>query len=231
VRAGAVLLARPFLERVVCEAAQRAALAVGTIVDTLPETLRAGSAQRQVFHPEPPPGSSPDVLKLRQAEHRQAGEKSTVEQLEIERQGRLQAEHKAEIAIANERTTIAKSAALEEENSNLRQALNETIRNLQRVRDDACELEAQVEQLSAIAECIRADNPTSPPELRLAFECWRYLTDDGLNNPSGKGGRGVHGLVLSWVNGQSLELNKDQLARLQATVSWRKRGAGAIPSS
>ena len=61
---------------------------------------------------------------------------------------------------------------------------------------DATRIEEQLELAMAFAECLRIDNPLSPPEMRLAFQCWNELTHGGTFNPAGPGGRGIHGLGM-----------------------------------
>ncbi|WP_460427239.1 hypothetical protein [Azotobacter armeniacus] len=91
-------------------------------------------------------------------------------------------------------------------------------------------MEEQLEAAMVFAECLRADNPLSPPEMRLAFQCWRELTQDSTHNPAGIGGRGVHKVAAAWLERSGHKLNPEATARLFAVVSWRKRGAGAIRS-
>lgn len=228
--AGTVLLAQTFVGRLVIDATQRAATAAGFIVEQLPGPTISGGAQRQTFQSEPPPGSAPEVLAAHQAQLRQEGEQSAGARLEAARLAQQKAEQEAEKAQTRATAAIQQLAALHHENGRLQGELNTSIRQLREAQDDACDLEAELEQLTLFAECLRHDNPLSPPELRLAFQCWCDLTQNGQHNPAGKGGRGVHGQVEAWVLAQGLDLNRDQLARLQAVVSWRKRGSGAIAS-
>lgn len=229
--AGAVLLTQPFVARIVSDATQRAATAAGFVIEVAPGPVISGSAQRQTLQPEPPPGSSPEVLVAHQAQQRQEGSRNAAELLEAERAARHRAEQETAKERAEKLEAIAQRSQLQEEVASLRRQVSELTRDLARAKDDACDLEEQLEPLALFAELLRSDNPLSPPELRLAFQCWCDLTHNGQHNPAGKGGRGVHGLVKAWSLAQGLELNRDQLARLQAVVSWRKRGSGAIASS
>lgn len=88
IRVGTVLLAHTFFSPIVVEAIKRAATAAGFIAEALPGPATIGSSQRQIFQPEPPPGSSTEVLTAHQAQLRQEGEQSAGEQLEAERTAR-----------------------------------------------------------------------------------------------------------------------------------------------
>lgn len=73
IRVGTVLLAHTFFSPIVVEAIKRAATAAGFIAEALPSPI-TGSTKRQIFQPEPPPGSSPEVLIAHQAQLRQEGD-------------------------------------------------------------------------------------------------------------------------------------------------------------
>ena len=224
--ASTVLLSRTFVEQIVRAATSRAATAAGFIVETLPTLPAIGGAARKTHQPEPPPGSSPEVLAAHQAQQRQVGEQSAAEQLEAARLAQQKAERAAEKEQSLADEARRQLAELRQENESLRQSLNVSARQLQAAQDDACNLEEQLEQGALFTEFLREENPLSPPEIRLAFSCWCALTRNSQHNPAGKGGRGVHGLVETWVKEQGLQLNKDQLSRLKATVNWHKqRGA------
>ncbi len=228
-QAGAVLIARHWIGRLEIEAEARAKIAAG-LQQVAPAPVATGGALPTEQHQPPLSGSAPECLELRQAQQRQEGEHSAREQLEAARLAQQKAEQNTEKAQARAEAAIQQLAALHQEIARLQEALNTSTRQLQEAQNDACDLEEELEQLALFAECLRPDNPLSPPELRMAFQCWCDLTQNGLHNPAGKGGRGVHGQVAEWAQEQGLDLNRDQLARLQAVVSWRKRGAGAIAS-
>lgn len=228
-RAAAVYLARSWIGPLEVDTEARARIAAG-LQQAHPAPRPSGGAQPADQHQPPMSGSDPECLALHQAQQRQAGERSAAEQLEAARLAQQKAEQEAEKAQARASVAIQQLAALHHENGRLQGELNTSARQLRAAQDDACDLEAELEQLTLFAECLRHDNPLSPPELRLAFQCWCDLTQNGQHNPAGKGGRGVHGQVEAWVRAQGLDLNRDQLARLQAVVSWRKRGSGAIAS-
>lgn len=120
--------------------------------------------------------------------------------------------------------------SLIEEIESLTRDLNAERRLRVESQGDATRIEEQLELAMAFAECLRIDNPLSPPEMRLAFQCWNELTHGGTFNPAGPGGRGIHGLAEQWAKANGHQLNKDAMERFKATLSWRKRGAGAIRS-
>lgn len=222
-----VLLARTFIGHIVSEATSRAATAAGFVVETLPAAMLSSGAMRKARQPEAPLGSLPEVLTIHQAQQRLAGELSARELLEVAQLAQQKAEQAADKAQARADDALRQQAALHQENASLRHALNDSARQLQAAQDDACDLEERLEQSILFAEFLRANNPLSPPEIRLAFQCWCALTDNGQRNPSAPGGRGVHWLVNKWVEDQGLSLGRDQLSRLKAVVSWRKK-PGAI---
>lgn len=178
----------------------------------------------------PPSGSSPGYLKMYEAKLRKEGEKSASEHLDAEKAARQRlerevAELSAQLAIKDIQVT-----QLREENEQRRRSENEALRAKRQAEDENLVFEERLEDAMAFAECLNPDNPLSPPELVLAFQCWRNLTQDGIYNPSGAGGRGVHSLVEAWVERSGKRLNKTETERLCAVVSWRKRGSGAIRS-
>lgn len=179
---------------------------------------------------EPPSGSSPGYMKMRQAQLRKNGERSATEQLDAAhtRSQRTELEvielH-AQLAIRN-----SQISQLQEDIEQLRRGKSEAVRAKQEAEHDNIRMEEQLEQVMGFAECLRIDNPVSPPEMRLAYACWSELTQDGTCNPSAAGGRGVHRLVHAWLERNRHKLNKDETERLCAVVSWRKRGSGAIRS-
>lgn len=179
---------------------------------------------------DPPSGSSPGYLKMYQAKLRKEGEQSAAEDLDAEKAARQRLEREvtelsAQLAIKDFQVT-----QLREENEQRRRSENEALRAKREVEDENLVFEERLEDAMAFAECLSPDNPLSPPELVLAFRCWRDLTQDGTHNPSGAGGRGVHQLVEAWLERSGHRLNKTETERLCAVVSWRKRGSGAIRS-
>lgn len=234
--ASGVLLWRQWITPLVDEAAQRAALVAGLAAPVNDSGIagavaNASLAIKQAEQLPQPSGSEPGYLKLRQAQQRRDGERSATEQLDAEKVARLRAEQE----VAELRARLAASEAakqqLQEENQQLSEELKAEIRERRRAEADSEYFQDQLEDTFVFRECLRADNPTSPPELRMAFQCWRAITRDATHNPSDRGGRGVHGLVDDWVASTEQQLNNEQLNRLRAMVSWRKRGAGAIPSA
>lgn len=179
---------------------------------------------------DPPSGSSPGYLKMYQAQLRKEGERSAAEKLEAEQVARQQSERevaelRAQLAIKDAQVT-----QLREDGEQLRRDLSDERRAKRETEDENLNFEERLEDAMVFAECLRPDNPLSPPELILAFQCWRELTQDGIHNPAGAGGRGVHPLVEAWLERNGYRLNKAETERLCAVVSWRKRGSGAIRS-
>lgn len=181
--------------------------------------------------PSPPPsGSSPGYLKMYQTKLRKEGEQSAAEDLDAEKAARQHLEREVVELRAKIDYKDAQVTQLRDDAEVARRELSQALRQKQQDNDEIIDLEERLEDAMALAECLRADNPISPPEIRLAFECWRTITRDGTHNPAGAGGRGVHGLVEDWLNNNGYKLNKEATERLCAVVSWRKRGAGAIRS-
>jgi hypothetical protein len=221
---------RQWLRTLTDEAEARAALVAGRALPANDSYLLAAVTNgAPAQHKQPkqlPSGSEPGYQKMRQEQQRQEGEQSAREQLEAAHL----AQQKAELSAAKEQaradSALQQVASLYQEIALLRQELSDSVRQKQVFQDDACNLEAQLEQAALLAEFIRPDNLLSPPEIRLAFQCWCDLTDKGQRNPAAPGGRGVHGLVEAWVKELGLQINKDQLSRLKAMVNWNKqRGA------
>lgn len=179
---------------------------------------------------DPPSGSTPGYLKMYQTKLRKEGEQSAAENLDAEKAARQRLER--EVAKLNDQLAIKdiQITQLQEENEQLRRSENEALRTKREVEDENLVFEERLEDVMAFAECLRPDNPLSPPELALAFQCWRDLTQEGTQNPASAGGRGVHPLVNAWLERSGHRLNKTETERLCAVVSWRKRGSGAIRS-
>lgn len=195
--------------------------------------LASSDPAAAVTHASPPAipsGSSPGYLKMYQAKLRKEGERSAAENLDAEqeaRQGLNQEviELRAQLAIKDAQVT-----QLREDGEQLRRDLSDERRAKREAEDESLNIEERLEDAMVFAECLRPDNPLSPPELILAFQCWRELTQDGIHNPAGTGGRGVHPLAKAWLERNGYQLNKSEIERLCAVVSWRKRGSGAIRS-
>uniref|UniRef100_UPI00262EEC3D hypothetical protein n=1 Tax=Pseudomonas sp. TaxID=306 RepID=UPI00262EEC3D len=175
-------------------------------------------------------GSAPVILKAQQAQLRREGEQSAAERLDAEQAARRRSDQdvvelRAQLAYKDAQITQLRDDAEQD-----RRVLSQAIRQQQEDSDLIISMEERLEDVMALAECLRADNEVSPPEFRLGFECWRTITRDGTHNPAGAGGRGVHGLVEDWLKDNGYKLNKEATERLCAVVSWRKRGAGAIRS-
>ena len=223
-----MLIWRQWINTLAEEATKRAALVAGFAMPandshSVAAVANASPVARQVDQPPPPSGSEPGYQKMRQDQQRREGERSAAEQLEAERIARQRAEMLAS----------AKDAQLQQalgEIERLRRELGDTRRAKQSVEEEMIGMEERLEDAMAFAECLRVDNEVSPPEMRLAFQCWREITLDGTHNPAGPGGRGIHGLAVAWLGKNGHKLNSDATARFCAVLSWRKRGSGAIRS-
>lgn len=178
----------------------------------------------------PPSGSSPGYLKMYQAQLRNEGERSAAANLDAEQKARKQLDQEVIELRAQLSIKEAQVTQLREDSEQLLRDLSDERRAKREAEDEILSFEERLEDAMVFAECLRPDNPLSPPELILAFQCWRELTQDGIHNPAGAGGRGVHPLVEAWLDRNGYRLNKAETERLCAVVSWRKRGSGAIRS-
>lgn len=229
-----VFIWRQWLDDLAREATARAVVVAGFAPandSTTAAAVANGSlVARQADQPPPPSGSEPGYLKMRQAQQRREGERSAAEQLDAERIARQQDARELIELRAMLATKDAQVLQLREEAEELRRELSAAHRAKQGAEDEMIGMEEQLEAAMAFAECLRVDNEVSPPELRLAFQCWREITRDGTYNPAGPGGRGVHGLASTWLKENGHELSPEAKARFCAVLSWRKRGSGAIRS-
>ncbi|WP_055136753.1 hypothetical protein [Pseudomonas corrugata] len=229
-----VLIWRKWIERLVEEATARAELAAGFAQpanDSVSVSMAVNGSAATSHAPAPLiPSNSSIVLKAQQAQLRRVSEKSACEQLDELQIARERAEQKVVELSAQLETKTAQNQQLIDELELQRRELNEERRAKREAEDENLDFEERLEDAMVFAECLRPDNPLSPPELILAFQCWRELTQDGINNPAGAGGRGVHPLVEAWLERNGYRLNKAETERLCAVVSWRKRGSGAIRS-
>lgn len=229
-----VLIWRKWIERLVDEAATRTELATGFAKpanDGVSFSMAVNGSAATSYPPQSLiPSNSSIVLKTQQAQLRREGEKSASEQLDEHHVARERAEQKVvELSVQLE-TKTAQYQQLMEELELQRRELNAERRARRDAEDESIQMEERLEQVMGLAELMRQDNPLSPPELILALQCWRELTQDGIHNPAGAGGRGVHPLVEAWLERNDYRLNKTETERLCAVVSWRKRGSGAIRS-
>jgi hypothetical protein len=221
-RASAVYFDKSWIGRLEIETEARARTAAG-LQQMHPAPRPTGGAQPSAQYQPPKSGSDPECLAVHQAQQRQEGEHSDAAQLDAERTAR----QLLEARLAIKETQIAQ---LIDECEQHRRAVSDEKRARLEAEAEQRAMEEQLEAAMAVAECLNPENPASPPELRMAFQCWRDITQDGTLNPSAAGGRGCHTLVSDWITSTRQQLNKDQAARLKAVVSWRKRGAGAIPT-
>lgn len=235
VLAAAVTVDRAWTALPFAEAVKRAAFASGFAASANDAPSAAAVANgspvaRQADQPPPPSGNEPGYLEMLQAQQRREGERSAAEQVEALQASLKRMEQELErqraINVALEQGMAHERA----ENEELRRKLSDAHRAKQEAEDEMIGMEEQLEDAMAFAECLRTDNEVSPPEMRLAFECWRAITRDGTHNPAGPGGRGIHGLASAWLEDNGHVLLKEAKERFCAVLSWRKRGSGAIRS-
>ncbi|GAB3380365.1 hypothetical protein [Azotobacter armeniacus] len=128
-RAGTVLLARYWIDRLATEATERAAVATGLAqaIET-PPTRSNGRAALAYIEPEPLSGSDPVCLAIRQEQQRQEGAKNLLEQLEAAQAARQYAEQEA-VGLRAERDALAAQLQYFQEETELwRRTANEELR-------------------------------------------------------------------------------------------------------
>lgn len=128
-RAGAVLLARYWIDRLVAEATERAAIATGLVqaIEAAPIDSNGGAALA-LIEPEPLSGSDPACLAIRQDRQRREGERSAAEQLYAMRMAVEHAERKAALLWAEREAFVADIQSFQEEAELLRRKANEARR-------------------------------------------------------------------------------------------------------
>lgn len=158
IRVGTVLLAHTFFSPIVVEAIKRAATAAGFIAEALPSPTTTGSAKRQIFQPEPPPGSSPEVLTAHQAQQRQQGESSASERLEA-------AEQRA-LALEQENTKLRTQLAILE--SHHQQAIDDSEEHRRTASDERRKRTLGEEHRRELTEALEiAEAKTATAEARF----------------------------------------------------------------
>ena len=145
-----------------------------------------------------------------------------------DREDLIRAEERIRLLEAQVAELAGAKRTLETENASIMLESKAMARRKQEVE---VSLDDAHERLAVFSRCFNPHEALFPPELAMAFDCWRDLTHGGKHNPAGPGGRGVHYLVEGWVTQHRLTLNNDQFKRLKALVSWRKKGSGAIRST
>lgn len=189
--AGAVLLTQPFVARIVSDATQRAATAAGFVIEVAPSPVISGSAQRQTLQPEPPPGSSPEVLAAHQAQQRREGEQSAGEQLDAAFAALQQAEQEKAKLLARDAVREAqRQQALEDAEQARRELIEE--------RRERTKLAAQLQQHAGVIEFMNPDNPLSPEEGRRCVSAWCDLTENGTLDAVAERGLGMGELARRW---------------------------------
>lgn len=222
VQAGAVLLGKQWLGRLVIEADTRAKLAAG-LQQIAPEPFANDGAQPIGQNQLPVSGSDPQCLASLQQQHRREGEQQAAEQLD----------------------------AIKQENASLRQLvtrLQAEISQVQRAKHDAdnhaeqCRREAQEERRertlaeerlqehAGIIAFMDSSNSLSPPEGRRAVAAWSEATDNGTKDPVIETGIGVGTLIERWWRDNVGETSDATKKRLQWFLAWPSRKKGGVVS-
>lgn len=221
--AGAVLLTQTFIGRIVNDATQRAAAAAGFVIEVAPGPVISGSTQRQTLQPEPPPGSSPEVLAAHQAQQRRQGEQDAAAQLDEAQTNcrRLEAENEA--LRVNLSSVLAKRSLEAEANAQDRRALKEE----RRARTLA---EERLREHAGLIEFMNPGNPLSPEAGRRIVTAWCDLTENGTVDPVTQQGLGIGELAKRWWQARFGIPADIVIKRLQWALTWpaRKKG-GAVP--
>lgn len=158
------------------------------------------------------------LLKL-QGNHLSATNASKL--LEIEQRKRLEAEDKIHLLSTRLKVITFQLSEAQDRLAQQEALLKLAVRSQQQHGETA-------PLTNAFFRCTDPLHPLHSPEIARAFSCWNDLTDGGTINKAEKRGRGVHLLVDDWVKDNKIIINDEQRKRLKATVSWRKKGAGAV---
>ncbi|PYD03996.1 hypothetical protein DND90_05660 [Pseudomonas syringae pv. maculicola] len=103
--------------------------------------------------------------------------------------------------------------------------LNDERRAKRSLEDELIEMEERLEQVMGLAEFMNEKNMLSPPDGRLIVQCWRDVTNDGVNPPP----IGWKVLVEKWAKGKGLNLPKIKVRLfVTALTSSNRKLGGAI---
>lgn len=234
IRVGTVLLAHTFFSPIVAEAINRAATAAGFIAEALPSQATIGSTQRQIFQPEPPPGSSPEVLAAHQIQLRQEGEQSAGELLEAERNARQHLEASntklsARLAVAETQLRQAQETA-EEARSQLNEERRARLLAEAQAVEEA-EARATAEARAADAEAELSHAPAkiaeSFAEIGRLISASQWFTKPATNQSSNNHRPyllTIAGLLSLLLDRQRSNYNQGSAAKAIAQKGWH--GAG-----
>lgn len=221
-RAGAVLVARYWIDRLVKEATDRALIANGLMHSMTASVPTQGNTALAQNSPQFISGSDPTCLAIREQQQRAEGEHTASQQLDTERTARHNAELKAQSlkeALIGRDTQLQQIA---EEKEHWRRALIEERRR-------TTQLQAVLDQYAGIVAFMNPDNPLSPPEGRRLVSAWCDLTENGTLDLVTDTGIGLKVHCQRWLDqhfGQSLN---SVVSRFTWALGWpaRKRG-GAV---
>ncbi|MGV8841859.1 MAG: hypothetical protein ACOH2I_01120 [Pseudomonas sp.] len=173
IRAGTVLLSRSWLDRLVTEATECAAIASGLaqIMEAVPVQF-GSSAALAYIQPTPPSGSDPECLAIRQTQQRQEGERSAGESLETAEQRTLLLEHenaklRAQLASREHQYQQAQEDGEEHRRAALEERRQRTL------------AEEQLQDNAGIIAFMNPLNPLAPVEGQRLVSAWCVLTDNG----------------------------------------------------
>lgn len=196
-------------------------------IASVAQSVNALPGRPGLWAEQPAPMSSDGLQNLHLRLAQQNDQRKAQQAASRDTEARLKAEERARLLEAQLSELTGKVRVLEEEN----RSNDLELRISERRRQEAeIERDSFREKLAIFAACFNPHGDLFPIELEVAFKCWCDITNNGSHNPSARGGRGVHRVVENWAQENQPELLPDQLKRLKATVSWRKKGAGAIRS-
>jgi len=219
----ALLLDRGWIDRLTAEAVARAEIAAGyaQALPHEPETI--GSSALAYQHPAAPSGSDPECLAIREAQQRQEGEASAVEQLDAARSARRAAEQEAERLRLQATALAAQLTEARTEAQLATRALNEQ-------RRECLNLKQKLSENAGIIEFMNPDNELSPVEGRRVVDAWCELTKNGTVDAVSEHGIGIGELAKRWWESRFGAPAAIVVKRLQWALTWPARKNGGVPS-
>lgn len=223
--AGAVLIARTWINRATQEAAQRAAFVAGLVLiandgDSL-SMIVGGKSSASSAPAAPPSGSEPGYLQMRQAQQRQAGERSAAEQLEVFEQRALLAEREvAKLLAKNQALEYSRQQALDEAEQERRSSSEE--------RRQRTLLEDKLREHASIIEFMNPENQLSPEPGRHLVAAWCELTKNGSYDVVTETGIGLKEHCRRWLTSNLGEPAEVVLKRFVWALAWPARKKGGM---
>ncbi|MCY1271100.1 hypothetical protein D9M68_361360 [compost metagenome] len=225
-----VLVNRDWFDRQATAAKEKLGLAItaqSPAANQIASVAQSANAIRGHWAEQPAPMSSDGIQNLHLMLAHQNDQRKAQLAASKDVEARIRAEERLHLLEAQLSEATAKVRALEVEN----RALDLEVRTSDRRRQDAeIERDGYRERLAVFAACLDPHSSVYPSELAIAFKCWCDLTNNGSHDPTSSSKRGVHKLVNTWADQHCPDLLPDQLKRIRAVLSWRKRGSGAIGS-